>query len=54
VPVKLHVLAVRVSPPCAACAASPCSHAMQSMRRHKLLAAQPANCRGDDSDNPYW
>ena len=24
------------------------------MRRHKLLAAQPSNCRGDDSDNPYW
>ena len=24
------------------------------MRRHKLLAAQPSNCRGADSDNPYW
>jgi hypothetical protein len=27
---------------------------VQSMRRHKLVAAQPSNCRGNDSDNPYW
>ncbi|PSC68400.1 Adenosylmethionine-8-amino-7-oxononanoate aminotransferase [Micractinium conductrix] len=25
----------------------------QTMRRHKLLVAQPSNCRGKDSDNPY-
>ncbi len=24
------------------------------MKRHDLLVAQPSNCRGDDSDNPYW
>ena len=29
------------------------AHPMQSMRRHELLAAQPSNCPGDDSDNPY-
>ncbi|KAL4422145.1 hypothetical protein ABPG77_006834 [Micractinium sp. CCAP 211/92] len=26
----------------------------ESMRRNQLLAAQPSNCRGNDSDNPYW
>ena len=40
----------RVVHACLAC----CAHALQTMRRYELLAAQPSNCRGDDSDNPYW
>lgn len=27
---------------------------LQTMKRRDLLVAQPSNCRGDDSDNPYW
>ena len=27
---------------------------IQTMKRRDLLVAQPSNCRGDDSDNPYW
>lgn len=26
----------------------------ETMKRRDLLVAQPSNCRGDDSDNPYW